>query len=253
MKRYNDEEVRRILELAAREPAKPNPEPADASPPAVREERGLTLAELQDVAKEVGLEPSRIATAALALDTTHEAEPRGMFMGTPVTVGRTVDLPRSLTDREWSVLVAELRDTFEARGQVTSHGQTLEWTNGHLQVFVEPTATGTRLRMGTRNETTKPLLSLGSGITGFGAALLLLFIFEGLIPAAVVATLILLAGGSLVGMGKIQPARWADKRERQMEYIASRALTLTSAPAESEAVLSSGDAPIEDDPAAEAP
>ena len=65
-RRFGDDEVREIFDRASRSGA-------------VRlgggsiDEHGLTLPELQDVGKEVGLDPERIAEAAAALD--HPAVP----------------------------------------------------------------------------------------------------------------------------------------------------------------------------------
>ncbi len=103
-RRYRDEEIRKIFDLATR---------GDdvGSPPATVPD-GLTLAELQDVGREVGVSPARVASAAAALDGHQEVLPRGRTLGMPTSVGRVVDLPRTLTDDEWELLVAELRATF---------------------------------------------------------------------------------------------------------------------------------------------
>jgi len=131
-RKYGKEEVNEIFDLAfsSREPGR--------LPSA--DEGGLTLAELQEAGREVGVEPGRIAEAALAVVSKGEVLPNRTFLGVPVSVGRVVDLPRVLTDREWEVLVGDLRETFGARGHVTSHRGMREWTNGNLHVFLEPTA-----------------------------------------------------------------------------------------------------------------
>ena len=110
---------------------------------------GLTLAELQAIGHEVGLPPERIFEAASALDRRREVPPSRTSLGVPISVGLTVDLPRAPTDREWDMLVAELRTTFRARGRVESTGGSRQWVNGNLHAYVEPTQSGYRLRMGT--------------------------------------------------------------------------------------------------------
>ncbi len=72
-------------------------------------------------------------------------------LGLPLGVGRTVELGRKLTDEEWDHLVVDLRETFDARGQVRQDGSLRQWTNGNLQALLEPTPTGDRLRLRTMN------------------------------------------------------------------------------------------------------
>ena len=98
----------------------------------------MTLSELQEVGREVGVTPERIAEAALVVDTRAEVLPHRTVMGAPVSVGQMVELPRALTDREWEVLVGELRVTFAATGRVTSQGGVREWSNGNLRRIRKP-------------------------------------------------------------------------------------------------------------------
>src|ERR1700741_1755290 len=100
---YGEEEVAQIFEAAAarRGPGSTAPVPT----------KGLTLAELQAIGGEVGLAPERVAEAAAALDLRRDVR-RRTELGMPVGVGRTIDLPRAPTDREWEMIVADLRETF---------------------------------------------------------------------------------------------------------------------------------------------
>src|SRR5690606_31180184 len=138
-RRYKEAEVRKILELATR-PTATQPAPSASS--------GMTLAEIQSIGVEVGVEPDVIARAAASLDAGAVRPPR-RSLGMPIDVAHTVHLPRALTDAEWEQLVAELRATFRARGQVRTHGGLREWSNGNLHASVEPAAGGYRLRMET--------------------------------------------------------------------------------------------------------
>ena len=225
-RKYKEEEVKEIFDLAT--------DRSEGARPAVSDDAGLTLAELQEVGLEVGVEPARIAEAAFAVDTRREVVPRRTFLGVPISVGRTVDLPRVLTDREWQILVGELRETFAARGQVTSHGDIREWTNGNLHVFLEPTATGDRLRLRTHKGTAMPLFTLGAASLGLGLVLTALFFFEELGRAEIVVPMLLamFGGGTLVS-NVLRLPRWARERERQMEYIAGRVGALLGHPVQS--------------------
>lgn len=215
-RRYHEEEVEEIFDLAAS--SRP-----ELGRPSVSNEGGLTLSELQEVGAEVGMEPRQIAEAAFAVDTRREVLPRRTFVGMPISAGRVVDLPRALTDREWDILVGELRETFGARGHVASHGGIREWTNGNLHAFLEPTATGDRLRLGTEKGNAVPSISAGIAGLVLGLLLIWLFVFEELGRASLVIPVLMtwLGGGALVASALRLP-RWANQREEQFGYIAGR-------------------------------
>jgi hypothetical protein len=215
-RKYREEEIREIFDLAVSRD--------EVGRPAVSDEGGLTLAELQEVGLEVGVEPERIAEAALAVDTRREVLPRRTYLGMPISVGRIVELPRAVTDREWEILVGEFRETFGARGRVASHGGVREWTNGNLHVFLEPTETGHRLRLRTLKGGAKALMTLG--VAGLATALILLTVIltTGTSPVSRELALIFSAGigGAALASNALSLPRWAREREGQMEYIAGR-------------------------------
>lgn len=218
-RRYGEDEVREIFDLVARRD--------EVQRLSVPDEGGLTLSELQDVGLEAGMGPESVAAAALAIDAQREVLPRGTYLGAPTTVGRIVALPRAPTDHEWEVIVTELRETFGARGEVTSHGGVREWSNGNLHVFVEPTATGYRLRQSTLKGNAAALMTGGAAVAGLGLALIWLFVFEQLGRAAlVIPTLMALFGSGLVAANLFRLPRWAREREEQMEQIGGLAVAL---------------------------
>ena len=222
-RRYGEQEVAEIFEAAARHRG---PESRALAPA-----EGLTLAELQAIGGDVGLAPEVVAEAAAALDLRRGAAPRRTHLGMPVSVGRTVTLPRAPTDREWAMLVAELRETFGAHGKDHSLGGLRAWTNGNLHAYVEPTGTGHRLRLGT---TKSNGIALGRmGIAGLAAALFLLafyFLTGELAQNAGLAVLFAGMGAAALGSNALRLPRWAHEREQQMEYIAARAKTLIAGP-----------------------
>src|SRR2546425_8392593 len=139
--RYNDKEIAAIFRAAADEgPQSPERE--------VARDEGLTLAELQQIGGEVGISSDAVAQAARAVDVRLGAASR-TILGLPIGVSRTVNLNRRLSDEEWERLVVQLREVFNARGRTRSEGSLRQWTNGNLQVLLEPTETGHRLRFGT--------------------------------------------------------------------------------------------------------
>jgi hypothetical protein len=139
-RRYSDEEVAEIFRSAAEGPRTPGLQ--------LPYHDGLTLADPQEIGREVGISPDAVAKAANALDLRGRVVSR-TFLGLPIGVERTVALNRWLTDAEWERLVVELREVFNAQGTLKSYGSLRQWTNGNLHALLEPTPTGHRLRLGT--------------------------------------------------------------------------------------------------------
>ena len=227
-RRYREEEVKEIFDLAS--------STDEAGRPAVFDESGLTLAELQEVGLEVGVEPSRIADAALTLDTRRDVLPRRTSLGMPISVGRVIDLPRAVTDREWDLLIAEFRETFGARGQVTSHGGVREWSNGNLHAFLEPTETGHRLRLRTLKGGARALNWMGVAGLVMALTLLTMFLTTGNSPVRMELGLMWLVGlgGGALASNLLRLPRWAHEREGQMEYLAGRVGALLEEPPQGE-------------------
>ena len=217
-RRYDEREADEIFAIAAESPSR--------SGGGAHAAGGLTLHELQAIGREAGIPAERIAEAAHSLELRGSAQPRKRFLGVPISVGRTVELPRALTDHEWEVLVAELRQTFGARGRVESHGSLRAWTNGNLHVYVEPTASGHQLRLGTRKGDGIPLTLAGLAGAGFTAWMALRLAPGG--DVADVAMMGLMSAVAIVlSFGRLP--RWARAREEQMEHIALRTFALASA------------------------
>ena len=213
-RRYDDKEIAAIFRAAA-----------DGPPPSgsdVPRDEGLTLAELQSIGREVGLSPDAVARAASALDVRRGTESR-TFLGLPIGVARTVNLNRRLSDDEWERLVVRLREVFEARGTMRSEGSLRQWTNGNLQVLLEPTDSGHRLRFRTIHGAAIASIRYGffalamSGIVSVAAASAGHFT-KGLPGVA----FLFLTGAAMIANGAFRLPQWARLRQRQMEDLAEQ-------------------------------
>jgi hypothetical protein len=227
-RRYAEDEVGEIFEIAART--------RDAGGRAVPAAGGLTLGELQAIGREVGLPPERIAEAASALDLRRSALPRGTFLGMPISVGRTIELPRAPTDREWEMLVSELRQVFRAQGKARSSGNLREWTNGNLHANIEPTEGGYRLRMGTLKGEAVAINRAGAAILLLGLVMLAVLAITGQLAEDVAIPLIF-GGMAAAGFAwnAVRLPGWALEREQQMDQITARARELLAQPPEASA------------------
>ena len=213
---YREAEVDQIFEAATTEREHRHPSASSGN--------ALTLRELQEIGRQVGIDPERIAEAARAIDAPPSG---GRGFGIPLTVRRTVPLSRAPTEAEWLVLVTELRETFDAPGRVGRQHGIYEWSNGNLHAFIEPTASGYRLRMGTRKANaiawgTVGVAAIAGSTLGFTALALTGSLADGLVGPLILGWL---GVGSLAG-ALIPLPRWARTRRAQMEHIARRAQAL---------------------------
>jgi hypothetical protein len=147
-------------------------------------------------------------------------------------VARTVNLNRRLTDHEWEQLVVQLRDVFNAQGATRSDGSFRQWTNGNLQVLLEPTGTGHRLRFRTVHGAARASIGAGLAALGVTATVALATAVSGHLGDAMSGIVFLFAAG--VGMilnGAIRLPGWARLRGRQMDALAAQMASLSKAPA----------------------
>lgn len=215
-RRYDEDEVAAIFRSASG--ARP-----DTRRPAPTGE-GLTLADLQEIGREVGISPEAVERAARSLERASRPA-RRTFFGFPIGVGRSLDLGRRLTDEEWERLVVDLRETFDARGRVGVDGSFRQWTNGNLQALLEPTPKGHRLRLRTYRGNSRGLMTAGLAMLGIGAAAIFgRLLTSGMVDSGTLGGLgtLLLMGLGLFGAGAIQLPGWARRRLSQMDGVLSR-------------------------------
>ncbi|NOT06955.1 MAG: hypothetical protein HOP28_01995 [Gemmatimonadales bacterium] len=189
---------------------------------------GMTLAELQEIGREVGIAPESIVQAARLIDQSERPTVR-TFLRLPLGVERTVDLDRRLSEAEWERLVVDLRETFDARGTVGHEGTLRSWTNGNLHALLEPTATGHRVRFRTVKGDARGLMVGGLAVLAAGAVGLIMAAVRGTgADAGLLSALGVLAtmGAAMFGVGALRLPSWARLRQRQMEEVAGR-LTLS--------------------------
>jgi len=213
-RRYTEDEVAAIFERAAeaQQTARRQLPPGE----------GMTLADLQAIGREVGIPAELVAQAARSMD--HRGAPASRrLLGLPIGVGRTVDLGRPLSEEEWERLVVDLRETFDARGKVSAQGRFRQWTNGNLQVLVEPAATGDRIRMKTLNGNAQVFMNTGLATLGLAAVVTIMTLITGGDAGALRGvTFLSTIGTAMFGVGALRLPGWARLRRRQMEGVAAR-------------------------------
>jgi hypothetical protein len=223
-RRYDEQESAFILDRASADSAPETSRAGDSSEVAIRPSRGLTLQQLQEIAGEAGISREAVARAATAVGRGDLVPTqRRTYVGLPVGVARTIDIPRRVTDVEWDRIVIALRDTFHARGRIDRSGTLREWRNGNLSALLEPTARGHRLRLSTIKGDARLQLGFGAGslIAGIVTGLPLWLSID---PAAVAASwspaLMAVMGVGMIGRAALMLPRWARTRESQMQSLA---------------------------------
>ena len=214
-RRYSDDEVDEIFARAS--------ETEQQTRRQLPASEGLTLGELQRIGQEAGITPDAVAQAARSLDQPRQPDTPA-FLGIPVGAARTVRLERRLTDDEWERLVVDLRETFDARGVVRAEGSLRQWSNGNLQVLVEPDGEGQRVRFKTIRGQARPFMMGGLGLIGVAGVTYLATMLTGANLASDgtdLATIALLGVG--VFAAGVAPLRsWAKLRRKQMDQLAER-------------------------------
>jgi hypothetical protein len=219
-RRYSEDEVAEIFERAT--------EAQKSSLPGARPADGLTLRELQEVGRDVGLPPELVERAARSLDLTGQAHRRKILGLIPIGVGRSVELPRPLTDAEWHRLVSDLRETFDARGKLSEHGPFKQWTNGNLQALLEPTPDGQRLRLKTLKGSALSMMGTGAMMLGITAAIWVSMMLRAAPFDGDAFGVLMLTGLGLRIGGVVPLPSWARARQRQMEEIVERLSLITT-------------------------
>jgi hypothetical protein len=218
-RRYGEEDIRKIFERAG--------SPAGGHQRAISSSEGLTLAELQSIGSEIGFSHQQIAEAAAALTFPSPAVRRNLF-GMPVGLSRTASFPRLPDDREWELLLVDLRATFGVQGKDRSQGNLREWTNGTLLACIEPSTNGCQLRLGSSKR--EAVLVNGIGVSWILAGLITLvtLVRSGdFVDANTLLPVIcgVIGGATLVYNG-LRLRRWARTCDAQMRHVIDRARSL---------------------------
>lgn len=212
-RRYRDDEVAAIFRYATEQQ-----KARDVAAPAGE---GLTLAEIQQVGRDVGIGPEMVARAVAILDQREGVAVR-KFLGFPIRVGRSLELGRVVSDAEWQRLVDDLDEIFNAQGVVQTGPAMRSWRNGNLHVTIESGASGSRLRLRTYNEISHRLMRVGLALGGVAAVGTLIGAVSGHLDwgGASLAYAALIA----FGVGALRLPWWSRRRLAQMDEVAQKLL-----------------------------
>src|SRR5690606_15066397 len=199
---------------------------------------GLSLAELEEIARESGLDPGFVRQAAQEFDEpAHDLfSSSSGSTSTHVIIERWV--PGRLTMDLWEDIVAELRHRFDSDlgsamgmpgygiGTTEQIGRTVEWRHTNLfgvstRLMMRERGDGIMMRFNRR-------VGLGSEMTEGLAYGSILAFFAGLIGLAVASSLIIglmvffLALAAIAPLIMVADRRWRKKQQRQLNGLADR-------------------------------
>ena len=125
-RRYSDDEVSEILKHAT-------DLQAEESPQRHSEGTGMTLAEIQEIAAEVGIDPRHLQQAAARIDRPKTAGFWAKVAGGPAVVSVERVVPGELSEADFARIVPEIQRVSLGHGNATLVGSTLTWSSETTQ------------------------------------------------------------------------------------------------------------------------
>ena len=147
-RRFNEKEVAHIIKRAS------ELQQLDST---TESTAGMSLAELEQIAREAGLDPALVRRAAADLDTRVTDRQASPFLGAPTTLvlERTID--GEVPAEEYEAIVLEIQRELGGVGSVSTLGKSLVWTmqrshgprarTSTVQVTMTPRSGRTSIRM----------------------------------------------------------------------------------------------------------
>lgn len=142
-RRYNDEEVAEVLQRAVQ------PVSGGRNLTARRPSEGITLAQLESVAAEAGIDPDRVRHAALALRDAPPPEGGSLVFGPRTTHVFDLTIEGEVPPGRLSDLVAAIRRLTRVKGKIVEVGDWIEWTSDAktIHMTVKPENGRTHLQL----------------------------------------------------------------------------------------------------------
>ncbi|MEZ4702294.1 MAG: hypothetical protein R2834_18310 [Rhodothermales bacterium] len=134
------------------------------------ETQGLTLAELQQIAAEVGISADDVASAAAELERSGIETGGFSWPGFPTTLEIERVVQGEITEEEWPEIASAISDAFGVVGSSGQVGRMMEWTYtgrkmSQLQVSLTPRDGQTKIRI-RGNYRRRALVALGPLMLG---------------------------------------------------------------------------------------
>lgn len=113
----------------------------------VSDKSGLTLAEIEQVAAEAGIDPRYVRSAATESLRPENPGTRSSILGGPLALEEERVFHGEVTLEQWEDIVQEIRRTFGRSGVATQLGTTLEWSTSPEEAHVSLSPRNGRTRV----------------------------------------------------------------------------------------------------------
>ena len=226
-RRYNDREIALILKKAAERQE-------DVAP----REGGYSLAELEEIAAQAGIDATHVRSAARDLAMVDRPAGHG-FVGSPTIIELERGGEGEIPESEYGDLVELIRDLTHEVGKVSRVDRTMEWITSRndmigMHISVNPGKGKTRVRLVTRHDGVAAIVFLLTGIFGTMASLVISIKTLGAGLPAAAAAFSAISGIYLGDRGVLQIVsqrrqRWA---HRVIDALAEHVARVVTKPAQ---------------------
>jgi len=247
-RRFNDEEVALIIKRAA--------ELQQTEQVAQDSSSSLSLSEVEDIAKEAGIDPALIRRAANTLDQRNEVNRPSPWVGAPTRIVYERIVDGEITPDAYEPIVNEIRRTFGDNGIPSVLGRTLAWTSTQTggrrhsrgrQIDVSVMSRGGVTTIRVEEELRNIAGALFGGLVGGGGGGttgISVGIGMGALHSAPLAALIWVAvAGSFYTLARTIFGRLSEKREKQLGDLTERLQSLVESAAQNPAPQVGASAP----------
>ncbi len=151
-RRLGDKEIGLVLKRAAElQHREPGAGGAGGGTVGGGEGSGLSLAELEQVAQEAGIDPEYVRRAVGELDGAALPGDYNVFLGAPTLIEQQHTLAGEVREAAFELLVEEIRTVMHDVGAVNTLGRSLTWHSTNfqrpVQITVAPRGGRTRIRV----------------------------------------------------------------------------------------------------------
>ena len=223
-RRYNEKEIAAIFEQAAKD--------FEAAQQQMRASDGLTLKEIEEIASEAGISADFVKRAASKVDLRRDSPATKKLLGLPTQVNRVIELPQDFGDEEWDRLIVEFHDSYGLVGTIQEQrdGRIRSWVTEKVQVYLEPTGSGKRLRVISTNGVDTLMLLFGGIFFFVSMMFMAILISKGNFMTQMDDTIIMFIlsamGLGAGGLGALRMPKWYKNEEQRIDGILSKALEL---------------------------
>lgn len=220
-RRYRDREVGRLLGHASELQEK------DEAGERRVQEGGMTLATLQEVAAEAGIDPRYVQLAAARIDGR---KPRGfgeVFFGTPLVVRCEQVIPGQLPDEDFEYVCTEIEMATGLEGYSSTSRSTLKWKSAGTEwirgLLVRVVSRNGETRIHAEERLESPAVVATGGLAVGGGLGAIVGVGLGGLGAGLLAALftVTLIGGVYVAMRRVMKST-GRKRRAELEGLVER-------------------------------